>query len=102
MHKITQVVNTEYIQQVLDMAKAGKPFSELAVALTNEEFSVSSFQFSEFFIDIKYLTCHKLSTNFSCLEKYSIRPLSSTSEIWIDDRFFNCIHVLKLFAISAL
>jgi len=56
MHKITQVVNTEYIQQVLDMAKAGKPFSELAVALTNEEFSVSSFQFSEFFIDIKYLT----------------------------------------------
>jgi len=37
MHKITQVVNTEYIQKVLDLAKEGKHFSELAAALTDEE-----------------------------------------------------------------
>ena len=40
VHKITQVVNTEYIKKILDMAKTGKPFTELAAALTDEETTI--------------------------------------------------------------
>ena len=41
MHKITQVVNSEYIQKVLDLAKVGKRFSELAASLTDDETTIA-------------------------------------------------------------
>jgi len=56
LHKITQVVNSECIQKVLDMVKTGKRFSELVEALTDDETTIEeSSEFINELIDIQLL-----------------------------------------------